>query len=674
MWFLFNESYDNVDGIVHGSADTGSRTGAYYIGNLLHDNLNSGMQLNDWVDEEYVIGNTFYRNPIGLENGYYRISLEISDNIFSQSSTAHISFGGGRYSGAVSNLRNSLFDAPVRIVWDDVTYTVAGIQAIGQGQGCLSGDPLFVNAAGGDFNLQFGSPAIDNGAAEAVYTTFRTLYGIDIRKDKAGRDRPQGASWDIGAYELTDVLPDVSVDDAAGMEGDEGSRRLDFTVTLSQASRRAVRVDYTTVDAGAMESSDYRQLSGSLLFPPGSTTQTVGVEVLGDDVYEPDEPLILRLTNVVGGTLLRSEGVGTIVNDDAPGLMVSDGYAVERPGALVRFVVTLAPPQAAPVAVSFATSDGTAEAGVDYAYSSGLLTFPPNVTEQVIDVPVYADSLVERVETFTVALSGASGGPIVWAQATGRIFDPGVGFVSPVGGGDMAAFDVALGVPVCAGGSSCDSGSLLVGRGPVGPDGGTEPHYPNTLAPVCADGPVGFFHYGPSLDRLRIATLDGSPLAPGKGVQVEATVWVYSPYNALDLYYAADASNPQWTYLQTLMPPTGASMSSPPLSPSLRVASARPSGGRSGTGAARIRRPAPAATSTTTTTSCSASNRTSPTTRAFKPRVVSGSVRPATRAASWSAAARSAPSRTGPTRLLARARTPTGARSTPISRATGSAS
>ena len=77
------------------------------------------------------------------------------------------------------------------------------------------------------------------------------------------------------------------------------------------------------------------------------------------------------------------------------------------------------------MAVSFATSDGTAEAGVDYTYSSGLLTFPPNVTEQVIDVPVVADSLVERVETFTVALSGASGSPIVWAQATGRIFDPG---------------------------------------------------------------------------------------------------------------------------------------------------------------------------------------------------------------------------------------------------------
>jgi hypothetical protein len=199
VWFLFNEVYDNVQGITHGSADDGSRSGVYYIGNTLHNNLSCGMQLNGWVEGEYVIGNTFYNNPTGLENGYYRVGLEIWNNIFSKNPTA-ISFT--EYgSGAVSNLRNDLFEAPVKIIWDNVERDVAGMQSIGECLGCQSGDPLFVNAGAGNFNLQPGSPAIDMGALDAAYTTFQQLYGIDIRRDKAGRTRPQGAGWDVGAYE-----------------------------------------------------------------------------------------------------------------------------------------------------------------------------------------------------------------------------------------------------------------------------------------------------------------------------------------------------------------------------------------------------------------------------------------------------------------------------------------
>ncbi|MGH7568305.1 MAG: choice-of-anchor Q domain-containing protein [Gemmatimonadales bacterium] len=54
----------------------------------------------------------------------------------------------------------------------------------------LNTDPLFVNPSLGDFRLQAGSPAIDAGQ------TF-TLVRFDI----TGRARPQGAAYDLGAYE-----------------------------------------------------------------------------------------------------------------------------------------------------------------------------------------------------------------------------------------------------------------------------------------------------------------------------------------------------------------------------------------------------------------------------------------------------------------------------------------
>jgi len=53
-------------------------------------------------------------------------------------------------------------------------------------------DPLFVDAAGGDFHLRSGSPCIDAGIALP-----------EVTNDFEGNPRPQGAGCDIGAYEYT---------------------------------------------------------------------------------------------------------------------------------------------------------------------------------------------------------------------------------------------------------------------------------------------------------------------------------------------------------------------------------------------------------------------------------------------------------------------------------------
>jgi hypothetical protein len=133
----------------------------------------------------------------------------------------------------------------------------------------------------------------------------------------------------------------------------------------------------------------------------------------------------------------------------------------------------------------------------------------------------------------------------------GYACDAGAGVCLEVPG--QAHWDASLQAPVCAGDvASCDSGALVVGRGPVGP----EPSAPNTLGGTCPDGTSGIFHSDESLDRLRISTLDGTPFASGKTVQVEATVWAYSSYSSdhLDLYRAADAASPVWTLIGTLTP------------------------------------------------------------------------------------------------------------------------
>jgi len=117
-----------------------------------------------------------------------------------------------------------------------------------------------------------------------------------------------------------------------------------------------------------------------------------------------------------------------------------------------------------------------------------------------------------------------------------------------------AVYDATLKAPKCGVvGISCDSGaSLLLGRDGKGP----EPNQPNTINSSCADGTSGTFHSDESNDRLKVATTDGSALAAGKTVTITATAWAWTTPSSdhLDLYYAANANSPTWTFLTTLTP------------------------------------------------------------------------------------------------------------------------
>lgn len=114
-----------------------------------------------------------------------------------------------------------------------------------------------------------------------------------------------------------------------------------------------------------------------------------------------------------------------------------------------------------------------------------------------------------------------------------------------------ATYNATLKAPLCTGSAlSCDSGTLLVGRAALGP----EANAPNTLQSSCADGPSGTFQVDESLDRLKISSVDGLPLAPGKTARIDATVFAWSGGNVdtLDLYYTNNVSSPSWTYIASL--------------------------------------------------------------------------------------------------------------------------
>ncbi len=86
-----------------------------------------------------------------------------------------------------------------------------------------------------------------------------------------------------------------------------------------------------------------------------------------------------------------------------------------------NFNVTIPSASSQTVTVNYATSDGTATAGSDYAANSGTLTFNPGETSKTITVLVNGDSTIEPNENFTVNLSGAVNETIADNQGVGTI-------------------------------------------------------------------------------------------------------------------------------------------------------------------------------------------------------------------------------------------------------------
>ena len=233
----------------------------------------------------------------------------------------------------------------------------------------------------------------------------------------------------IGTVTITndDLPPTISINDVSLGEGNAGTTDATFTVTLSNPSQTAITVTRATADVTAVAPSDYTALgAGTVTFNPLDVSQPVVVSLNGDSVFEDNETFFVELTSPTGATILDTQGLGTITNDDAqPTISIANAPAVTEGNAgtiNATFTVTLSNPSQAPITVTRATANGTASAPGDYsALGAGTLTFNSlDVSEQVV-VAVNGDTTYETAETFVVNLSAASGATIADAQGLGTI-------------------------------------------------------------------------------------------------------------------------------------------------------------------------------------------------------------------------------------------------------------
>ncbi len=154
--------------------------------------------------------NQFYNNIIhksygGISVGYGANDILVANNTVYGTDTEGIEivskYGGSRGARIINNIVYGNRGAQITNTGTNTTL-----------QNNLTTDPKFVNTASGDFGLQESSPAIDKGVTLA-----------EVPSDFTGKARPEGAAYDIGAFEgagsKAGVLPGVGAGFPGGFGG-----------------------------------------------------------------------------------------------------------------------------------------------------------------------------------------------------------------------------------------------------------------------------------------------------------------------------------------------------------------------------------------------------------------------------------------------------------------------
>lgn len=188
----------------------------------------------------------------------------------------------------------------------------------------------------------------------------------------------------------------------------ENAGTANITVTLSAVANAPVTIDYATSAGTATASEDFTNTVGTLTFNPGETSKVVTIPIANDILDEDEEVFDVQLSNPNGALLgAPFSALITILDDDAAPTVQFENANITKNESIgiVDIVVTLSAPSGKLVTVNYASSNGSAIEGEDYASAIGTLTFAPGETSQSFELSILNDKIAENTETLTLTLS-----------------------------------------------------------------------------------------------------------------------------------------------------------------------------------------------------------------------------------------------------------------------------
>ena len=152
-----------------------------------------------------------------------------------------------------------------------------------------------------------------------------------------------------------------------------------------------------------------------LTFADGQVSNLYSVTIINDQRVDPNLTFTNLLFNAAGGAqlLFPSNQTVTITNDLAGFSFSSSAYSVTENGVFATITVVRTGATGGTNSVSFATANGTAQAGNQYQGTNGTLVFTNGQTSATFNVPIIDKNITGGTETVLLSLSGPTPGSVL---------------------------------------------------------------------------------------------------------------------------------------------------------------------------------------------------------------------------------------------------------------------
>ena len=324
---------------------------------------------------------------------------------------------------------------PVVVGFDSATYRVG--EASGTVEltvSVLSGDlteTISLSYAVSDVSTTGSDYTVSGNTLELSLMTSSVTISVAIIDDTSDEPEeefrvelsgaPAGVSFNPTSTIVTIIDNDEAPDpvvvgfDSATYRVGEASGTVELTVSvLSGDLTETISLSYAVSDVSTT-GSDYTVSGNTLELSLMTSSVTISVAIIDDTSDEPEEEFRVELSGAPAGVSFNptSTIVTIIDNDEAPDPVVvgfdSATYRVgEASGTVELTVSVLSGDLTEPITLTYATSDGSAVAGVDYELATGTLTLSSRISSFTFTVMILDDldnAEVELAETFTVSLS-----------------------------------------------------------------------------------------------------------------------------------------------------------------------------------------------------------------------------------------------------------------------------
>lgn len=297
-----------------------------------------------------------------------------------------------------------------------VAYAIGGNAINGSDYAPLSGTITIPDgASGADLVITPVNDTLPEGTETVTLTVLAGPgYGVDI---------PSSATLYIADNETLPVSVGYQTATGSTTEapGALGEYR-DIAVTLSAPSTEAVTVEYTSgggtaagddIDWTFVDTANSPIPGGTLVFPPGTTSQTVRIKIRNDGIAEGNETIILDLNNARFARISSTLEKHTLTVSDANNpparvrFVVAASTRSEGDGTEPLLMAVLDRPLTTTATVNYSAS-GTASAGSDYTLASGPLVFAAGETVKLLPFSLLTDGVPELAETVAITLTDPS--------------------------------------------------------------------------------------------------------------------------------------------------------------------------------------------------------------------------------------------------------------------------